>query len=317
MEKILLVEDDDVLREAARQLLDIEGYEVLSVGNGIEALKVFPDFLPDLIISDIYMPKMDGFGLLDSVRSLENGFSTPFLFISASSTRRNVYQARHLGADDYLFKPFDMLELLDAVRVRLDRRRTILLIDTREAHLQTVNMLAHAIEARDQHTHGHVDRVRKYAMAFGSALGWSKEQLTVLEFGAVLHDVGKVTVPEDVLNKRSPLNEAELAIVRRHVDVGAQMLSGISHLQAVVPYIKYHHERWNGNGYPGGLAEEKIPIEGRLLAIVDVFDAMMSERPYHAAHSKEETLKEIHDKRGIDFDPLLVDVFLKLMDTSN
>ncbi len=313
--KILLVEDDNVLREAAQEILANEGYEVTSVRNGQEALDVLNDLIPDLIVSDISMPKMDGFALLDAVRSSESGMTIPFLFISGDVTRGSVSQARRLGADDYLFKPFELVELSDAIRVRLDRRRTVLLFDTREAHLQTVNMLANAIEARDYYTRGHVDRVRKYALDLGSSLGWSKEQLTVLEFGAILHDIGKVVVSEAVLNKKGPLNTDEIAHIRQHVEAGAQMLKGITHLQPVIPYVIYHHERWDGNGYMHGLAGEKIPVEGRLLAIVDVFDAMTSERPYHAAMSKEQALEQIRERRGVDFDPLLVDAFLRLMST--
>jgi putative two-component system response regulator len=315
MEKILLVEDDNVLREAAHEVLSGEGYKVTSVGNGMDALDALNDLIPDLIVSDISMPKMDGFALLDAVRSSESGMTIPFLFISANADRRSVSQARHLGVDDYLFKPFELMELLDAVRVRLDRRRTVLLFDTREAHLQTVNMLANAIEARDAYTRGHVDRVREYALALGSSLGWSKEQLTVLEFGAILHDIGKIVVPEDILNKKDFFTSDEKAVIRHHVEAGAQMLTGITHLQAVIPYVLYHHERWDGSGYPHGLAAEGIPLEGRLLAIVDAFDAMTSQRPYRTAMSKEEALEEIRQKRGIDFDPLLVHAFLRLMGT--
>ncbi|MGA9397762.1 MAG: HD domain-containing phosphohydrolase [Anaerolineaceae bacterium] len=313
MEKILLVEDDVTLREAAREILSVEGYEVIAVSNGKEALDAFNLLVPDMIVSDINMPEMNGFELLDAIRSLENGITIPFLFMSARSDRGSMTHARQLGSDDYLFKPFELLELTNAIRVRLDRRQAVLLCDTREAHLQTVNMLANAIEARDQYTRGHVDRVCKYTLALGSALGWAKEQMTVLEFGAILHDIGKINISETILNKKEALSAEEIAMVRRHVEVGAQMLHGITHLQPVIPYILYHHERWDGSGYPQGLMGENIPIEGRLLAIVDTFDAMTSERPYHAVISKENALNEIRQKRGVEFDPQLVDVFLKLM----
>ncbi len=315
MERILLVENDQVLREAAHEVLSGAGYEVTSAGNGMEALEAFDHHTPDIVVSDISMPRMTGFALLDAIRSRENGISIPFLFISAHSDREIINQARMLGSDDFLPKPFELVELLNAVRVRLDRRHTILLFDTREAHLQTVNMLANAIEARDTYTRGHVDRVRKYALALGASLGWSKEKLTVLEFGAILHDIGKIVVPEQVLNKKGSLNAEEWAFIRRHVEVGVEMLKEITHLQPVIPYVLYHHERWDGSGYPHGLAGEAIPLEGRLLAIVDVFDAMTSERPYRAAMSKEKALGKIRQKRGGDFDPFLASAFLQLMGT--
>jgi putative nucleotidyltransferase with HDIG domain len=314
MEKILFVEDDGILREAAKRILADEGYEVTTVANGREALDALKEASPDLIVSDISMPELDGFALLDAVRASETGLTIPFLFISANTDPQKVSKARRHAADDYIFKPFEVSELLDAVRSRLDRRRKVLLFDTREAHLQTVKMLANAIEARDLRTRGHVERVREYALALGATLGWSKERLSELEFGALLHDVGKILVPEDVLNKQAPLNYDEQTAVRRHVETGAQMLAGITHLQAVIPYILYHHERWDGNGYPHGLVGEAIPLEGRLLALVDAFDAMTSERSYHAALPKEEAFAEIRRMRGSHFDPLLVDVFLQLME---
>jgi len=309
MEQILFVDDDDALRQAASEILTAEGYQVVGAHNGREALEALNHIVPDLIVSDISMPHLDGFALLDAIRSTDRGVTIPFLFISASTEASKVSRARRQGADDYLFKPFEMQELLDAVRVRLDRRRQVLLFDTREAHLQTVKMLANAIEARDTYTRGHVERVSKYAMDLATSIGWSREQLTELEFGATLHDIGKVLIPAEVLNKRGPLTPDERTLLHSHVEIGAQMLKGITHLKAVIPFVLYHHERWDGSGYPYGLAGEHIPLQGRLLAVVDSFDAMTTERPYHVAMLPEAALKEITRKRGIQYDPDLADAF--------
>ncbi len=317
MERILFVEDDEVLGKAASQILIDEGYQVISVHDGNEALELLHhDYVPDLIISDINMPHVDGFALLDAVRSTDQGMTIPFLFISASTDPARVGLARRLGADDYLFKPFEMQELLDAVRARLDRRRKVLLLDTRQAHLQTVKMLANAIEARDPYTRGHVDRVSNYAVRLAASLGWSSEQLSEVEFGATLHDIGKLRVPDSVLNKTVQLLPQELMLVRRHVEIGAQMLNGVTHLQAAIPYILYHHERWNGSGYPRGLVGENIPVQGRLLAIVDSFDAMTSARPYREAMPTKAALEEVRIKRSIDFDPDMADEFLRVIEKS-
>ncbi len=319
MEKILLVEDDEVLREAASRILTDTGYEVISVQGGNEALQLLHlgGYVPELIISDINMPQVDGFALLDAVRSTDRGMTIPFLFISASTDPARVSQARRLGADDYLFKPFELQELLDAVRARLDRRRKVLLLDTHEAHLQTVKMLANAIEARDAYTRGHVDRVANYAVHLAASLGWSREQLSEVEFGATLHDVGKLRIPDNVLNKKGRLLPDEVTLVHRHVEVGAQILNGVTHLQAAIPYILYHHERWNGSGYPRGLVGENIPVQGRLLAIVDSFDAMTSVRPYRGAMPKEAALEEVRLKRSIDFDPDMSDAFFEMIEKSD
>lgn len=313
MEKILLVEDDQALRNAAHEILTAEGYLVSSAENGVKALEAFNLLNPDLIISDLSMPKMGGFDLLDTIRSQEMGIPIPFIIISARTDKENMIHARQLGSDDYLVKPFELSELINAIRVRLDRRRAILMFDTREAHLQTVKMMANAIEARDHYTRGHIDRVRKYSLAFGSALGWKNEKLEILEFGAILHDIGKIAVPDTILNKKDDLDPWEMAQIHRHVNMGEEMLKGITHLQPAIPYVLYHHERWDGSGYPFGLAGNKIPLEGRLLAIVDVYDALTSDRPYHLKISKEKALEEISRKQGIKYDPNLIKDFLLLM----
>jgi putative two-component system response regulator len=312
MDKILLVEDENELREMTQMILEFGGYEVQSAFNGIEALEKLDLFSPDLIVSDISMPEMDGYALLEAVRARTSGVSLPFLFVSAHSQRADVTRARRLGVDDYLFKPFEAQELLDAVRIRLDRRRAVQLLDTREAHLQTVMMLANVIEARDPYTRGHVERVRDYAMALARALDWSPEALAVLEFGSILHDIGKIVVPLDVLKKAAPLTAGEQAIMHQHVEAGAHMLQGITHLQAAVPFILYHHEHWDGSGYPFGYSRESIPMEGRLLAIVDAYDAMTSSRPYRTGLPKEVALNEI--RQGLDrhFDPAMAEVFLEI-----
>ena len=201
-ERILVVDDDKDLRELIKTVLAVGNYQVTVAENGKEALKIFDDTSPDLIISDIAMPEMNGFDFLEAVRSREKGAAVPFLFLSAYSEKENLSQARRLAVDDYLFKPFDTLELLDAVRVRLDRRQAVQIFDTRDAHLQTVLLMANVIEARDPYTRGHIDRVCNLALLLGEALNWTKSSLAILEFGAILHDIGKLVVPKKNTNQR-------------------------------------------------------------------------------------------------------------------
>jgi len=213
--------------------------------------------------------------------------------------------------DDYLFKPFDAPELINAVKARLDRRRVIELFDTRVAHLQTVIMLANVIETRDPYTAGHLERVRRLALNLSFALNWNTEDTAIVELGAILHDIGKIVVPSQVLKKTGPLNEEEWKLMRQHPEVGARMLEGVDHLRAAVPYVLYHHEWWNGSGYPTGLKETHIPREGRLLAIVDAFDAMTTNRPYHSSMPVSDAMEELTRYKGIYFDPDMVDAFLQ------
>jgi putative two-component system response regulator len=312
MAKILLAEDDEVLCDMTRTVLEINGFEVFAFPDGELALEGFPKVCPDLVVSDINMPKLDGFGLLDAVRKLPNGTVVPFLFLSAWSERDAVTEARRLGADDLLAKPFEPVDLITAVQARLERRRMTELFDTRQAHLQTITLLANVIEARDAYTSGHVERVQELALELGRALMWSFADLTILEYGALLHDIGKITIPEAILNKPTKLTPEEFDIMMRHTIDGAVIIEGVSHLREAKNYILYHHEKWDGTGYPEGLRGTNIPREGRLLAIVDVYDALITERPYHNKMSPKEVLDFLRSGAGTHFDPGMVELFCKL-----
>ncbi len=311
MNKILLAEDDLLLLEVMRSILEAEGFTIYPAVNGKQALDLFHSVQPDLVVSDIMMPEMDGYEMLEAVRLLPTGVTVPFLFLSARTERADVSRARSLGVDDYLFKPFDAPELVNAVRSRLDRRRVVELFDTRAAHLQTVIMLANVIEARDPYTAGHLERVRRLALNLAFALNWKTEDIAILEFGAILHDIGKMIVPSNVLKKTGPLTEEEWKLMRQHPQAGAKMLEGVDHLRAAIPYVLYHHESWNGSGYPCGLKGEEIPREGRLLSIVDAFDAMTTNRPYHNGMTAKEALEEMSRNSGAFFDPHMLSTFIQ------
>jgi len=311
MSGILLVEDDDFLRATTKTVLEIAGYQVFAYADGKYALEAFPSILPDLVVSDINMPLLNGYGLLARIRELPAGEIVPFIFLSARSGRADVSSARELGADDYLFKPFEPDELLTAVRARLDRRRIAALFDTRDAHLQTIALLANIIEARDSYTRGHVERVQSYAIRLGQAMEWPLDDMVILEYGALLHDIGKIAIPEAVLNKPGPLTQEEFSIIQTHTTMGARIIEGIAHLRDALPYILYHHEKWDGSGYPEGLRGDLIPRQGRLLALADVFDALTSPRPYHEKVGSNEALQLIGRESGSHFDPQMTDAFIR------
>ena len=309
---ILVAEDNSDIIEVIRDVLEGDGYRVTCAPNGRDALKAFECETPDLIVSDVMMPHMDGFTLLKHVRAHPNGAVVPFLFLSARTEPAATSQARQLGADDFLFKPFDADDLSLAVAARLERRQAVERFDTHAAHLQTVSMLANVVEARDRYTRGHVERVKTFATELAQALNWSAGALAVLEFGALLHDLGKILVPRAILNKPERLLPAEWEVLQRHPADGAQMLQGVDHLRPAIPYVLYHHEAWNGRGYPHGLAGLAIPIEGRLLAVVDAFDAMTSERPYRVAFTEAEAVAEIERQSGRQFDPEMAAAFVQV-----
>jgi putative two-component system response regulator len=204
--------------------------------------------------------------------------------------------------------------LINAVGARLDRWRVVHLAGTREAHPADGDPASQAVEARDLYTRRHVERVRRYALALARALNWDDEALAVLDFGSLLHDLGKLSIPDALLNKNGPLTEDEWHLMRQHTENGARMLAQVEHLQPAIPYVLAHHERWDGGGYPQGLTGTEIPIEGRLMAVVDAFDALTTWRPYSMPHTPEEALLMLRGGAGSQWDPYLVETFQGLFE---
>lgn len=308
---ILVVEDDPAMLIALRDILEGAGYRVSTAPNGKAALDVLASARPALILSDISMPVLDGIGLFEAVRKEPGGRTIPFVFLTARGTREDIFAGKSLGADDYITKPVTSHELLAAVRARLQRTDELMLAQLREAYKASLRALANAIEARDHYTRDHVERVGDYAQALALEQGWGEERREALEFGAILHDIGKIAVRESILSKSGPLTLDEWQEMRQHPVVGGRMLEGIPYLAPAVPVVLYHHERWDGSGYPEGLKGEAIPPEARLLAVVDTFDAMTSDRPYHPAYPAEVAVEEILRQAGRQFDPQMVESMLR------
>jgi len=183
--------------------------------------------------------------------------------------------------------------------------------DLRKSYLLTIKALANAVEARDKYTAGHTDRVYRLAKITASKLSWPRKKISDLRTGCILHDIGKIGIPDAILNKPGRLTKSEREIMQKHPETGEKILSGIPFLENVIPYVISHHERYDGNGYPYGITGEDIPIEGRLLAVVDTFDAIMSDRPYRPSANPEKAISELTEYRGSQFDPAVVDAFLK------
>ncbi len=316
-ETILLVEDSDVLRQGLKSLLEQENYEVVTGGNGLEALEKLETVTPDLILADILMPKMDGYALFEAIRSRPEWISIPFIFLTARRERKHILAGKRLGAEDYLLKPISPDDLLTAIRSRLGRSQQLLLAQLQESYETSLIMLANAIEVRDPYTRGHVERVMNYAQTIAENLGWSSEEINNLRFGSILHDIGKIQIPEQILTKAGPLSEDEWVEMKMHPEVGVELIKDIPYLAPAVPVIRYHHERWDGSGYPLGLVGEKIPVIARIVAIADSFDAMTTERPYRKALSPAEACSEIESGSGTQYDPLIVEAFLHAWETGD
>lgn len=306
---ILVVEDNRDLREALREILDFGGYTTIIASDGMDALEKMQTVNPDLILSDIAMPHMDGFTFFEAVRSHPEWMAIPFIFLTARGEREDILKSKDLGAEDYLIKPLTQDELLTAVGARLERSQQIRIATLRQAYETSLIVLANAIDGRDAYTQGHVERVNAYAMILAGELNLMGRLLENLRLGAVLHDIGKIIIRETTLFKPGPLNEDEWEEIKKHATAGAEMIRDIEYLAAVIPIIRHHHERWDGQGYPDGLSGEDIPLAARIIAVADSFDTMTIHRIYHPALTPEQASEEIERNAGLRYDPEVVAAF--------
>jgi putative two-component system response regulator len=311
--QILLVEDNENVRKAITKILQIENYHVLQAQNGKEALSVLRSFSPDLILSDVKMPQMGGIELFSHVRENLRLRAIPFIFLIANTREDFANTVRELGVEDWISKPIDADSLIRTINSRLLRAAEVKIAHIDQAYLETIEVLANAVEGRDRYTRGHIERVTTYVLWMAEELRWPSENIRVLQFGARLHDIGKIIVPDQILNKPGPLDENEWNLMKKHPTAGARILQKISHLEEAIPYILYHHEKWNGEGYPAGLSGKETPLGARVLALADVFDAMTTGRPYRPPIPRETALEHIINQSGIHFDPDLVPNFVEVI----
>jgi len=312
-EIILIVEDDDILLQGLRETLTIEGFSVLTARNGLEGLEAMKRETPNLILADVSMPVMDGFEFYNAIRENTDWTTIPFIFLTARDDPGYMLKGRNLGVDDYLVKPISPNELVMIIRSRLERSHQIQMAQLQQAYLASLTALANAIEVRNPLSHGHVDRVTSFAMLIAKNLGWVDHQLDRLHYCAVLHDIGKIHIPDRILLKKSQLNQEEWGLIKQHPITGAEMIRDVPFLADAAIIIRHHHERWDGLGYPDGLTGEEIPPGARIIAVADALDAMLTERPYSPACSLEEACKEIEMLSGKNYDPDIISAFREVL----
>ena len=310
-ETILIVEDNQVLLDGLKNLLEQEAYKVVIAGHGFEGLERMHLIAPDLILSDIIMPEMDGYAFFEAVRSKPEWISIPFIFLTARREKEYILAGKKLGVEDYLLKPVSPDELLTTIRSRLGRLQQLHFAQLEQSYEASLIMLANAIEVRDPYTRGHVERVMNYALSVTEYLVWNPAEIKVIRFGSILHDIGKINISETILKKDGPLNNDEWREMKKHPVYGVELISGIHYLAPAIPVIQNHHERWDGSGYPAGLCEEEIPLSARIVAVADSFDAMTTERPYRPVMLPSEACKEILQCSGSQYDPTVVKAFVK------
>lgn len=285
--KILIVDDESSARAALETLLRREGYDVRDAADGRSALAACSEFKPDLILLDILMPGIDGFEVCRRIKETPETRLTPVVLITGLSDTEDRIRGITAGADDFLSKPIDINELLARTRSLLRLKQYTDELENAEVVLFS---LALSIEARDPYTRGHCERLAEMSVMLGKKLALPEEQITALRRAGIVHDIGKVAVPDTILLKPGPLTPGEIAVMRKHPVVGERICAPLKSLRFVLPIIRHHHEKRDGSGYPDGLSGEEIPLAARILQLADVYDALTTDRPYRTAVPSEVAL---------------------------
>lgn len=308
---VLVVEDDPAVRYVLAELLGTLGHGVVTAESAEKALALLDVISPDLVITDVHLGGMNGIELCARIKSDPRYELTPVVVLTAVADVDARVAGLAAGADDFFPKPVDFKELRTRVAALL---RVKGLLDQLERAEGVITTLALTIEARDTYTAGHCERLSRYAVAVGERLGVDMAMSRALRLGGYLHDLGKIAVPDGILLKPGPLDDIERERIRQHPRAGADLVLGLKSLDDVRPIMRYHHERWNGTGYPDGLAGDDIPLGARIIAVVDVYDALHTERPYKSALTHEESVSILTRETDAGYwDPRVVTAFLDVL----
>ena len=331
-ERILIVDDEEMVCSLLARRLAKERYVCLTANNGKEALNHFYKDQFSLIISDIKMPEMDGVELLKQVKAMDPNMLV--IMVTAYPELDLVVEAMRLGAYDFITKPVNLELVVHSVKKALEKKKLEQQVEAyhnnleklveertarlqqayrtlKKAHLDSVKVLVEAIDAKDPYTRGHSDRVTRMSLKIAGQLEFNDERLESLEYGALLHDIGKIGIKDEVLQRAGSLSPHEYEYIQEHPLIGVKIVEGIDFFKDKIPIIRHHHEHYNGNGYPDGLKGEAIPLEARIIAVPDAFDAMTSSRLHREEMSLEEVLGELEQCRAKQFDPQILDIFLR------
>jgi putative two-component system response regulator len=308
--QILVVDDDPAVVSLVSRFLVREGYKVLTANNGAEAFEYIQRTPPDLILLDVVMPVMDGLSLCRRLKENPNTALIPITMLTGQDDYEHRKRGIEAGADDFLSKPFDQSILRARIQTQLRLKR---LTDQLEQTENVILMLALVVEAKDEYTEGHLQRMRSYSEQLAIACGLSANEISAIRYSGLLHDIGKIGVSEAILRKSGPLTDEEFAQMAQHPILGQRIIAQMRFARDVGPIIRAHHERWDGKGYPDGLRGEAIPIGARLIAIVDAYDAMTTDRPYRTALSDAEVMQQLRAGSGTQFDPEILAVFLDML----
>jgi putative two-component system response regulator len=327
--KILVIDDDTMNLRMAQHILE-KDYEVLCAKSGAEGLAILQTNVPDLILLDLHMPEMNGFEVLEKIHEMDAISEIPVIFLTEDSERKTEVEIFKAGAMDYVQKPFSVdvltrrigriLELYHyqhSLQQEVDKKTEAL----RESNRRVINMstqimraLVSAIDAKHPYTSGHSVRVAEYARELAIRMGKSEREIDEMYYVGMMHDVGKIGIPDYIINKPTKLTEEEYEIVKQHPVTGAEILDNIQEMPGISTGAHWHHEQYGGGGYPDGLVGEDIPEEARIVCVADAYDTMTSRRSYRDILPQNVVRAEIERGKGTQFDPVIADYMLAMID---
>lgn len=326
MERILIIDDELETCELLKYILEEEGYSVSFAVSGHEAINLVKLHTPDLIICDIIMEGLDGIKILNGIKSIKP--EIPVIMTSAYGTQDKVVEALESGACDFVAKPFKPRNIVETVSKALkiskasaEEKKKLLKGELspmrrilRDSYMSILKSFAVILESKDPYIREHSMRVTKYAVMLAKEIGLNPDEVEVIENTAQFHDIGKVGISDIILQKPGELSAEEWEHMKRHPQIGYDIVEPLKVLHIALPGIRHHHERYDGHGYPDRLKGEEIPLFGRILAIADAYEALTSTRPYRKARSPHESVAELKNCTGTQFDPKLVELFITALE---
>ena len=323
-EWVVIVDDNKANLRIAQMILNKSGIKTTTLQSGDELIDFFEENVPDLILLDIQMPKMDGFETLRKLREKRGtAAKTPVIFLTADEDKKNEIEGFSLGAMDFIRKPFIPEVLTMRVRRAINQIRLTnhleeevndRILENQRLSIHIIQSLAAVIEAKDVYTNGHSDRVAEYSREIAKRYGYSEKETNDIYIMGLLHDVGKIGVPNTIINKPGRLNDEEYQVIKEHPAKGAKILENIKEMNKLANGARWHHERYDGKGYPDGLAGNEIPEEARIIAVADAYDAMTSNRSYRKPLTQEFVKGELLKCKGTQFDPVFADIMIEMID---